>query len=241
MIQFIRCSILLCLAQLATAVSGHSSDLMAGRTAAEQVRLVSVAITGNVLNDKGEPLPSVVVAVRGTPTSTITNAAGNFLVAVEVPDPVLVFTCAGYQAQALTVQARNGLAITLYPIGVAPPSSVQPATGGGLNGVSFADELPTFPGGEAAYGAYLRQNVHYPEKARELGMPGTVFVSFVVDETGRILDAQVLKGCGNGFDEEAVRLVRLMPWWNPGRSLGKIVSSACTLRIKFGVAPPPSN
>ncbi|MEJ7665821.1 MAG: carboxypeptidase-like regulatory domain-containing protein [Hymenobacter sp.] len=55
-----------------------------------------------MLNDKGEPLPSVVVAVKGTPTTTITNAAGNFLVAVEVADPVLVFTCAGYQAQALT-------------------------------------------------------------------------------------------------------------------------------------------
>ena len=240
MMQFLRYSVLLCLAQLAAAVSGHSSGLAAHHPYGEG-RPAGVAITGNVLNDKGEPLPSVVVAVKGTPTSTTTNAAGNFLVAVDVDDPVLVFTCAGYQAQALAVQARNGLAVTLYPIGVAPPSSVQPATGAGINGVAYADELPTFPGGEAAYGAYMRQNVHYPEEARKQGMPGIVFINFVVDETGRILDAQVLKGCGNGFDEEALRLVRLMPWWNPGRSLGQIVRSACTLRIKFGVAPAPGN
>ena len=241
MLQFLRCSVLLCLVQLATAVTSHGASLVASITFSHLARPIGVAITGNVLNTKGEPLPSVVVAVKGTPTTTTTNAAGNFFVAVEISDPVLIFTCAGYQAQALTVQARSGLAITLYPIGVAPPSSVQPATGAGLNGVAFADELPTFMGGEAAYGAYLRQNVHYPEKAREQGLPGTVFVNFVVDESGRILDAQVLKGCGNGFDEEALRLVRLMPWWNPGRSLGKVVRSACTLRIRFGVVPERGN
>ncbi len=84
----------------------------------------------------------------------------------------------------------------------------------------------------------LRQNAHYPEKAQQQGLTGAVFVSFVVDETGRILDAQVLKGCGNGFDEEALRLVRLMPWWNPGRAGGTAVRAGCTLRIRFGVQQP---
>ncbi|TDN37207.1 hypothetical protein A8B98_05035 [Hymenobacter sp. UV11] len=136
------------------------------------------------------------------------------------------------------MQARSGVAITLYAVGVAPPSDVEPAVGAGSNGVVYAEELASFPGGDAAYTTYLRQNAHYPEKAQQEGLAGAVYVSFVVDETGRILDAQVLKGCGNGFDEEALRLVRLMPWWNPGRAGGKAVRSGCTLRIRFGVQQP---
>jgi len=238
MVQKLPSSILLLLVQAAMLLGGCRAGWCAPGSAPQLARPATITITGSVLNDKGLPLPSVVVAVKGTSTVTTTNSAGNFLVAVEAINPVLVFTCAGYQAQALAVEARSGVAVTLYAVGVAPPSSVEPAVGAGSNGVVYAEDMASFPGGETAYATYLRQNAHYPEKAQQQGLAGTVFVSFVVDETGRILDAQVLKGCGNGFDEEALRLVRLMPWWNPGRVGGTAVRSGCTLRIRFGVQQP---
>lgn len=238
MVQNLSSSVLLVLLQAAMLLGGSRAGWCAPGSAPRLVRPAVVTITGSVLNDKGLPLPSVVVAVKGTSTVTTTNSTGSFLVAVEALNPVLVFTCAGYQAQALAVQARSGVAVTLYAVGVAPPSSVQPVVGAGSNGVVYAEEIASFPGGETAYIAYLCQNAHYPEKAQQEGLAGAVFVSFVVDETGRILDAQVLKGCGNGFDEEALRVVRLMPWWKPGLAGGKPVRSACTLRIRFGVQQP---
>lgn len=220
-------------------LGGSRAGWCAPASVPQLARPAAVTITGSVLTDKGLPLPSVVVSVRGAATVTTTNSAGSFLIAVEAVNPVLVFTCAGYQAQALAVQARSGVAVTLYAVGVATPSSVEPAVGAGSNGVVYTEEMASFPGGETAYMAYLRKNARYPEQAQQAGLAGAVFVSFVVDETGRILDAQVLKGCGDGFDEEALRLVRLMPWWNPGRADGKPVRSGCTLRIRFGVQPQP--
>ena len=234
MMQNLRFLLLLLAGQVLLLAGGSC----AGWAAPRPTQPAALTITGSVLSDKGLPLPSVVVTVQGTATVTTTNSAGNFLVAVEALNPVLVFTCAGYQAQALAVQARSGVAVTLYAIGVAPPASVQPVAGAASSGVVFTEDMATFPGGETAYAAYLRQNARYPAKAQQEGLAGVVFVSFMVDETGRILEAQVLKGCGNGFDEEALRLVRLMPWWNPARVAGQPVRSACTLRIRFGVQQP---
>ncbi len=97
----------------------------------------------------------------------------------------------------------------------------------------FADEMPTFPGGDVAFHQYLAQKIIYPAEARRRDLSGTVYVRFVVDEQGRITDAAVAKGCGSGFDEEALRLVRLMPWWTPGRNEGKPVRVARTLPIIF--------
>ncbi|QKG52903.1 energy transducer TonB [Hymenobacter sp. BRD67] len=83
--------------------------------------------------------------------------------------------------------------------------------------------------------------MHYPEAARANNISGDVFVSFMVDEAGRLLDAEVVKGVGYGLDEEALRLVRLMPWWTPGLVAGKPVKVPATLRIRFGgIVPDPA-
>jgi protein TonB len=58
-------------------------------------------------------------------------------------------------------------------------------------------------------------------------------VSFTVDEAGRLLDAEVVKGVGYGLDEEALRLVRLMPWWTPARRAGQPVRATTSLHIRF--------
>lgn len=100
--------------------------------------------------------------------------------------------------------------------------------------------MPAFPGGDAAFHRYLEQKIVYPADARLRNISGTVVVRFVVDEAGRVVDAEVVRGCGHGFDEEALRLVRLMPWWTPGRLAGQPVRVARTMPSSFRLTRQPS-
>jgi periplasmic protein TonB len=96
-----------------------------------------------------------------------------------------------------------------------------------------ADEMPAFPGGAEAFQKFLRKELKYPEEALRRGVSGRVFVRFVVTHEGRIRDAEVVKGLGSGLDEEALRLVRIMPWWTPGCIGGQPVWVSCTLPLIF--------
>ena len=96
-----------------------------------------------------------------------------------------------------------------------------------------ADEMPAFPGGEAALLKFLSRRLNYPAAALERRLSGKVYLSFTVDPEGRLHDPRVVRGLGGGLDEEALRLVRLMPWWNPGKIGGQPVWVALTLPIVF--------
>ncbi len=83
--------------------------------------------------------------------------------------------------------------------------------------------MPQFPGGSDALNEFLSKNVQYPAMARELGKQGTVWVQFVVNEDGSIGDVQPLNKIGAGCEEEAIRVVKLMPNFTPGIQNGKPV------------------
>ena len=95
------------------------------------------------------------------------------------------------------------------------------------------ESMPEFPGGEAALYQYLADNLDYPEMARETGISGKVFVTFVVEKDGSITDVRVLRGIGGGCDEEAIRGVKSMPKWTPGRQRNMPVRVQFNLPIKF--------
>ena len=95
------------------------------------------------------------------------------------------------------------------------------------------EEMPQFPGGMPGLSQYLTGTLRYPAKARKANVQGTVFVSFVVTRTGSITDVTLLKGIGYGCDEEAVRVVELMPAWIPGRQSGRPVSVRYSLPLRF--------
>ncbi|NNF01364.1 MAG: energy transducer TonB [Bacteroidia bacterium] len=97
----------------------------------------------------------------------------------------------------------------------------------------IVEQMPTFPGGEAALHGYLQKNIKYPPVARENGISGTVYVNFVVTETGSITDIKILRGIGGGCDEEAVRVIRSMPNWKPGKQRGKAVKVSFNCPINF--------
>jgi len=98
---------------------------------------------------------------------------------------------------------------------------------------TYVEQMPDFPGGDAARMDFLRKNLHYPDVARENNIQGRVTVRFVVDEEGNISDVNVIKGIGGGCDEEAKRVVMKMPKWKPGKQNGRAVKVYFTLPIMF--------
>lgn len=110
------------------------------------------------------------------------------------------------------------------------PAAVEP---GPEKVFSFVEQSPDFPGGEAALMDFLRKNIKYPPIARENGVEGRVLISFVVDKNGKIKDIVVKRGIGSGCDEEAIRVVKTMPEWKPGRQNGKAVNVMYNLPISF--------
>lgn len=94
-------------------------------------------------------------------------------------------------------------------------------------------QKPEFPGGEAALYKWLGEHTQYPAQASEDGVSGRVVVQFVVSKTGSIENVQVVRGRHPALDREAVRVVKSMPKWNPGRNNGQPVKVTYTLPVNF--------
>lgn len=97
------------------------------------------------------------------------------------------------------------------------------------------DEEPKFPGGEHELLEYIADNVVYPQTAIDEGIQGRVIVSFVVEPNGKVTNVEVLRGIGGGCDEEAVRVVKSLPNWEPGVRRGKNVRVAIAVPVKFAL------
>ena len=98
---------------------------------------------------------------------------------------------------------------------------------------TIVEQMPSFPGGDAKMYEYLGKNIKYPQIARETGIQGRVFVNFVVEPDGSVSNVKVLRGIGGGCDEEAMRVVKGMPKWSPGKQRGKTVRVSYTLPVVF--------
>lgn len=98
---------------------------------------------------------------------------------------------------------------------------------------TVVEDEPSFPGGDEARIRFLQENIKYPQMARESGIQGTVYVTFVVEPDGSVSNVRVLRGIGGGCDEEAIRVINAMPKWNPGKQRGKPVRVQFNMPIKF--------
>lgn len=98
---------------------------------------------------------------------------------------------------------------------------------------TIVETMPSFPGGEAKMFEYLGKNTRYPTLAKESGIQGMVVLTFVVEKSGEISDVKVLRGIGGGCDEEAIRVVKSMPKWAPGKQRGKPVKVQYNLPYRF--------
>ena len=118
--------------------------------------------------------------------------------------------------------------------------------GVGQNGISYdkkgrkypftsAEIEPKYKGGIENFYKFLMQNVHYPKVAKENYVQGKVFITFVVDRDGSLINISLVRGIGSGCDEEALRVIRSSPKWIPGYLYGLPVRVQYTVPISFSL------
>ena len=99
----------------------------------------------------------------------------------------------------------------------------------------MVDQMPSFPGDMEALASWLGNNIKYPVVAEENGVQGKVVCSFVVERDGSITDVRVVRGVDPSLDREAVRVLKQMPHWIPGKQNGSAVRVKCTLPVTFSL------
>ena len=97
------------------------------------------------------------------------------------------------------------------------------------------DVMAEYPGGKSALISYISENVEYPEECKKNKVQGKVFVSFIVDKSGKVVNTKVERGVDPLLDKEALRVVNSMGKWKPGTKDDKPVNVQFTLPIKFAL------
>jgi TonB family protein len=97
----------------------------------------------------------------------------------------------------------------------------------------IVEQMPEFPNGQEALMLYIAKQVKYPAEAKKAGAYGRVFIGFIVEPDGSLSDFKVLRGIGYGCDEEALRVVKSMPKWQPGMQRGKAVRVKYLVPVNF--------
>lgn len=98
---------------------------------------------------------------------------------------------------------------------------------------AVVEEMPSFPGGDAALMSYISKNIKYPSIATENGIQGRVICTFVINRDGKVTNAEVIRSVDPSLDKEALRVINNMPAWKPGKQRGKPVRVKYTLPIVF--------
>lgn len=104
-----------------------------------------------------------------------------------------------------------------------------------FEGIIFtvAEEMPTFPGGDVALQQFINETVQFPEDVIKNGIQGKVYVRFLIDSKGKVRTPKIARGVYPSLDEEALRIVKKMPNWNPGKQEGEAVIVSYTMPINF--------
>ena len=95
------------------------------------------------------------------------------------------------------------------------------------------EDMPSFPGGPSKMFEFVEKNIRYPKAAEEEEMYGRVIVSFVVERTGELSNIKIVKSVSPSLDKEAIRVVKSMPRWNPGKQSGMKVRVKYTIPVTF--------
>jgi protein TonB len=95
------------------------------------------------------------------------------------------------------------------------------------------EKMPEFPGGAAVMMKFIAENVKYPEEAYSKGIEGRVLVQFIIEKDGSVTNVKVIKKVNDAIDAEAVRVVKAMPKWKPGKQNGREVRVKYTIPVSF--------
>ena len=95
------------------------------------------------------------------------------------------------------------------------------------------DDMPEFPGGMDKLLQFINDNMQYPTKAQTEGIQGKVIVQFIIDEDGYIIEPNIVRSVESSLDNEALRLIKMLPQWKPGTLKGKAVKVKYTVPVAF--------
>ncbi len=104
---------------------------------------------------------------------------------------------------------------------------------------TIVDKMPQYTYGESGLSAFIAHNIRYPREARQEGIEGRILCSFIVSSDGSISNIEVVEGSNKSLNEEAVRVLGLMPKWIPGENNGEKVHVKCLLPIDFVIDEDP--
>jgi protein TonB len=145
-----------------------------------------------------------------------------------------------FQDSALEKNDTQNTEPSTGPVSTTGNSANTPSTNNNVvvpepDPVLIAPVMPVFKGGDTMLDKFLRDNLRYPAIAREAGIKGRLYITFVIDKKGRVKNAVIRRGgLGGGLEEEALRVMHIMPDWEPGRNAtGDPVSVQITLPINF--------
>lgn len=137
------------------------------------------------------------------------------------------------QSAAISTVDQKGKIDPNANLGLSDAPSVKPETEEQPQPFGSVEVNPEYPGGESAWTKFLQKNLHYPSQAIESGIGGKVYISFVVEKDGHLTDFKILRSVGYGLDEEAIRVLKLVPPWKPGIQNGRPVRVMYTMPFNF--------
>ncbi len=213
-------------------VSDISAKVNSPVTAGQKLR-------GKVVDPNGEPLSGVSVDYAKKHIGFITDKEGNFTIPNYEEGDLINFSLKkGFGDVKRGFSNVTGKLSIVVLHAVTEVILIPPAAKADSVPVSFArvEKLPSFPGGEAAFGNYLAKSIRYPKEARDQKITGRVIVTFVVETDGKLTGIKVLRDIGGGCGAEAIRVLSECPDWNPGLQNGKPVRVAYTMPVNFTLA-----
>lgn len=193
-------------------------------------------VKGKVISEDASGLPGVNVLIKGTNIGTVTDAYGNYQINLDQQNSTLVFSFIGFMSTEAEAGQKDELDVQLSE-DVSQLSEVV-VVGYGAETKSDDDltsnlEMAAPAGGRKAFKQYLEKNMKYPEQALENKVEGKVTVQFAVESNGRLSDFRVIRGIGNGCDEEVIRLIKEGPKWSPTKRNDDSIRDRVKVRMKF--------
>lgn len=193
---------------------------------------------GRVVNEQGEPVADALVAeVTNTAIASniynstrTTDKNGEFSFSTSSQNgKFLTISKDGYKAVKIDLSnASDQLTLTLERDG-----------SGKETGTDDVIENPEFPGGTIQMLTYLQRTIRYPKECRDSDIQGRVLISFVIDKEGNVTNATVSKSAHPLLDDEALRVVKMMPQWTPGKINGVVADLEYTVPINFRLSSEP--
>ena len=184
----------------------------------------NVEVVGKVVDTDSKPIIGAAILIRGTKKGSVTDPEGLFRMKDVPVGSWIDVMFVGFKTVSMQVTKANASKLSFV-------MEKENASEGMVFDV--VEQMPQFPGGMPAMMKWLTDNMKYPKEAQDAKQQGRVIASFTVEKDGSITDVRVVKSLAPALDEEAIRVVKAMPKWNPGMQNGEPVRVKYTVPISF--------